>query len=232
MNNDLENNDKEKSAVRLNSTFAQLLDPIDLNSEIIYGLIMVLTFTCSISVGHGGRQEIHTMVIGAIGCNVAWGLVDSIMYLMSSVTQHRQSNVLLKSAQNATDPEQARKIIADALPQAVTAVLSSQELDEMHIELKRLHEPPPRVHLKKNDWLGAVSLFLIMMLTTFPVVIPFLFINDPMIALRVSNGTAIVMLFIAGYSLGNVGGGKPWSSGLLMVIVGTGLVAITMVLGG
>lgn len=227
-----ENSRKEKSTGLQKKTITQLLDPIDLNSEIIYGLIMVLTFTCTLSAGSEGRQAVDTMLIGAIGCNVAWGLVDAIMYLMSSVTERGQSNLLLKALRKAADPVEARQIISDTLPPSVASVLSDKELDQMHIELNRLPEPPPRTHLKKEDWLGAGSVFLLMMLSTFPVVIPFIFVKYPIIALRISNGIAIVMLFIAGYSLGKVGGEQPWQSGLLMVFIGIALVTFTITLGG
>src|SRR5262245_55144232 len=59
-----------------------LLDPIDRVSEILFGLIMVLTFTGSLSVAESGRAEIREMFVGAVGCNLAWGLIDAIFYLM------------------------------------------------------------------------------------------------------------------------------------------------------
>lgn len=45
----------------------RVLDPIDRVSEVLFGLIMVLTFTGSISVAEGGRESIHTMLFSAPG---------------------------------------------------------------------------------------------------------------------------------------------------------------------
>ena len=50
-----------------------LLDPIERLSEVLFGLIMVLSFTGSLSAATAGREEIRTMLFGAIGCNLAWG---------------------------------------------------------------------------------------------------------------------------------------------------------------
>lgn len=48
-----------------------LLDPIDSISEVLFGLIMVLTGTMTLSVATAGRAELRTMILGALGCNLA-----------------------------------------------------------------------------------------------------------------------------------------------------------------
>ena len=56
--------------------FRGVLDPIERISEILFGLIMALTFTGTLSAASAGRAEVREMLLGAIGCNLAWGLVD------------------------------------------------------------------------------------------------------------------------------------------------------------
>ena len=46
----------------------RVLDPLERFSEIVFGLIMVLSFTCAISVAEAGREDVRAMFIGAIGC--------------------------------------------------------------------------------------------------------------------------------------------------------------------
>ena len=69
-------------------------------------------------------------------------------------------------------------------------------------------------------------------LSTFPVVIPFLFASDAKFALRVSNGIAILMLFMTGYAFGRYAGRSPWLTGVAMVTLGSVLVGITISVGG
>jgi VIT1/CCC1 family predicted Fe2+/Mn2+ transporter len=69
-------------------------------------------------------------------------------------------------------------------------------------------------------------------LTTFPVAIPFIFMNDVARAMRVSNVIAIVLLFLTGYAFGRVAEYRPWLTGFAMVVLGSVLVGITMALGG
>jgi VIT1/CCC1 family predicted Fe2+/Mn2+ transporter len=119
----------------------------------------------------------------------------------------------------------------DVLPPTLTSVLGMQDLEAMRKQLNRIHEPP-KVHLDKKDWLGAIAIFLMVFSSTFPVIIPFLFIESAPLALRLSNGIAIVMLFLMGCSLGRYTGDPPWRAGFRMVILGIILVGITIALGG
>jgi VIT1/CCC1 family predicted Fe2+/Mn2+ transporter len=77
-----------------------------------------------------------------------------------------------------------------------------------------------------------VAIFFWVVVTTFPVAVPFLFMHDAMRALRVSNGIAIVLLFITGYVFGRCAEHHPWRTGFAMVILGSALVALTMAFGG
>lgn len=102
----------------------------------------------------------------------------------------------------------------------------------MRHELNLLPEPPRHLHLGKDDWLGALGVFFLVFFSAFPVVIPFLFARDAPRALRLSNGLAIVLLFLTGYSFGRAVGYRPWRMGLSMVLIGSILVAMTIALGG
>lgn len=210
----------------------RFLDPVDRFSEVLFGLIMVLTFTLSLSAASAGREEVRTMLFGALGCNLAWGIVDGIMYILSTLGERGQSLLTLKAVRKTADPAAARRLIGDALPRAVASVIRPEELDAIHRKLQDLPEPPARPRLNREDLLGAVAVCILVFFCTFPVTIPFIFMSDPMRALRLSNGIAIAMLFMTGHSLGRHAGYRPWRMGLSMVGLGIVLVAITMALGG
>jgi hypothetical protein len=210
----------------------RVLEPIDRISEVLFGLIMVLTFTGSLSVATAGRSEVRTMLIGALGCNLAWGIIDGVLYMMGSLAEKGRNLFTYRAVRKATDPKEAQRRIADALPSVVASVLEPVELEALHQRLKQLPEPPERAHLGKDDWLGAIGVFLLVFLSTFPVVIPFIFMRNAGPALRVSNAVAIVMLFLTGYAFGHLTGRRPWLAGILMVILGLVLVGVTVALGG
>ena len=210
----------------------RVLEPIDRVSEVLFGLIMVLAFTGSLSVAEATRDDVRMMLIGALGCNLAWGLIDGILYLMGSLAEKGTGLRLFRAVRAATDPAEARRLIGDGLPSVVTSVMQLAELDSLHARLKALPEPPERAKLGRDDWLGATGVFLWVFLTTFPVVIPFIFMTEAGPALRVSNAIAITLLFITGYTFGRIAGRHPLRFGLSMVALGVVLVGMTIALGG
>src|SRR5262249_31460371 len=172
------------------------------------------------------------MIIGALGCNLAWGIIDAGMYLMSCLEERGRIFLTFRAIRQAASHEDARRVIADALPVSLASVLSPDELDAIGEKLSLLPESPARPRLTKEDVLGALCVGLLVFLSTFPVVAPFLFIEKVAPALRISNVIAIVMLFLCGYAFALATGLRPWPTGLVMVALAGALVAIAIALGG
>ena len=208
------------------------LKPIDRVSEVLFGLIMVLTFTGSLSIAEAGRGDLRAMLIGALGCNLAWGIIDAILYLMGCLAERGSNLAVFQTVREAGNSPHGQRLIADALPPLVAGILQPAELEAMRLRLTALPAPPPRARLHTGDWLGAAGVFLLVFLSTFPVAIPFMLIGDAATALRVSNLVAVVLLFLAGYAFGRISGYHPWWVGCAMVVLGAGLVSLTIALGG
>jgi hypothetical protein len=201
-------------------------------AEVLFGLIMVLTFTGSLSVAEAGRDDVRAMLIGALGCNLAWGLIDAILYLMGCLAERSRRLMTFRAVRAADNPERARAVLADALPPAIASIVEPGELEAMRERLVRLPEPPARARTTKEDWRGAAGVFLLVFLSTFPVVIPFIIMRNAMPAMRVSNAIAVAMLFITGFAYGRLTGYRPVGMGVSMVALGLALVGITIALGG
>jgi hypothetical protein len=210
----------------------RVLEPHERVAEVLFGLIMVLTFTGSLSIAEAGRDDVRTMLIGALGCNVAWGIIDGVLYLMGSVAEKGRLLLTLHAVRRSARPEESQRLIADALPSTVASVLTPSEFESIGERLRALPEPPERVRLGREDWLGALGVFLLVFLSTFPVALPFVFVQSAGLAMRISNLIAVVMLFGMGYAFGRISGGRPWLVGISMVILGSVLVALTIALGG
>jgi VIT1/CCC1 family predicted Fe2+/Mn2+ transporter len=209
----------------------RVLDPVDRASEIVFGLLMALTFTGSISVATAGREEVRKMMVEALGCNLAWGLTDAVMYLIAIVTERSRAATLLARLHATTDADAAHKLIADALPPRIGAVVSSDVLEPVRQRLLA-GGYTPTLPLGRDDFLGALGVFLLVVLVTFPVVIPFAVLDTTMLALRISNAVALVTLFASGWTLGRYAGANPWLAGLVMAALGVALVGVIIALGG
>jgi hypothetical protein len=214
------------------TTRERVLDPIARTSEVLFGLIMALTFTGTLTAATAGREEIRTLVVGMIGCNIAWGLVDAVMFLMASLTERGHNLLTIRAVHGAASPEAGHAAIAGALPPLLASMMSSDDFEKLRQGLLRMRDLPPSGGITREDWLGAVAVFLLVFLSTFPLVIPFLVIRDAQVALRASNAVAIAMMFLTGYWLAKHGGRRPWRTGLAMVVVALVLVGITIALEG
>ena len=201
-------------------------------SEILFGLIMVLTFTSSFRVIRAGDQEVREMLIGALGCNLAWGIIDAVFYLMSRLSEQGQGLVALRALRATNDPVEAHEIIGSTLPPLLASVLPQAEYQMMRQKLNEMPELPAHPRLAKEDWLAAGRIFLLVFLSTLPVAIPFVLIHQPLLALRLSNAVGIVMLFGCGYAFGHFSGFRPGRVGIVMVLVGALLVGLSIALGG
>jgi VIT1/CCC1 family predicted Fe2+/Mn2+ transporter len=210
----------------------RVLDPIARVSEVLFGVIMALTFTGTLSAATADRAEVRTLLIGVIGCNFAWGLVDAVMYLMSSLTERGHSLLSVRAVRSATSPDAAYRVIHDAMPRILAPMLKTEDLERMRAGLVQMNDLPPTPSLTREDWIGALAVFLLVFLSTFPIVIPFLVFRDVHFALRMSNVVALVMLFVTGSWLARHGGHNPLRTGLSMMLLGVVLVAITIALGG
>jgi VIT1/CCC1 family predicted Fe2+/Mn2+ transporter len=194
---------------------------------------MVLTFTGSLSVAEAGREDVRTMLIAALGCNLAWGVIDGIMYLMGCLSEQAQQVRTITAVRKAAQPETAHQIIRNAMPRLIAPILQTTELERVRLHLIQLPDPPSRTGLAVRDWIGALAVFLLVFLPTLPVALPFVFMGDRALrALRLSNAIAILMLFLIGSAFGRCAGYRPWRMGVVMVLLGAALVGITIALGG
>jgi hypothetical protein len=201
-------------------------------AEILFGLIMVLTFTGTISVSTAGKQEVKELLWAALGCNLAWGLVDGIMYLMDQLIGRAHSITQLNRIKQSQNDAESRSIIRENMSPLFAGLMEDQQIDQLGEKLKRLPEITVRSTLILKDFLLAGQIFLLVFLITLPVTLPFLFISNVALAMRISNGIALLLLFAGGFSLARYSGLRPGITALAYAAIGVFLVAMTMALGG
>jgi VIT1/CCC1 family predicted Fe2+/Mn2+ transporter len=166
-----------------------VLDPIDRVSEVVFGVLMAMTFIGALNVAEAGHGEVRKVLVAALGCNVAWGLTDGIMYVVAQLTERSRARMLGEAPQDA-----------------------------------------PRLH--GDDWLGALHVFVLVTVSTFPLVVPFMLFKELAPALLGSRLVALALLFLGGWLLARYSGGNRWLAGCGMAAVGALLVAALMALGG
>jgi len=209
----------------------RLLDPVQRISEILFGLIMAVTIVGSLSIATAGRDDVRTILVAALGCNLAWGLVDAVMHLLNTLTERSRVRTLAAKVMTA-DPATGRRLIEADLPEPLAAVAGRDEIEGMRRRLLAL-PPPPGGALRADDFLAAAGIFLLVVAATFPVVVPFLLTNDLALAMRLSRWVTLAMLFLAGFALARYAGHRrPIVTGLATMSLGAVLIVTVMALGG
>lgn len=208
------------------------LDDVERSMEALFGLIMVLSFTGSLSVMTAGRQDVREMLVGALGCNLAWGVIDACFYLMGILTARGHGLLLVQRLRTTKDDQEVSEIYAETMPEVVVELMTPAERESLRQRIASLPDPKRRSWLTAMDLKGALGVFLWVFLVTFPVALPFVFMTDAVTALRVSNGIAIVLLGLIGYRLATHSGWRKLRTILVMVLFGCATVAFTIALGG
>jgi VIT1/CCC1 family predicted Fe2+/Mn2+ transporter len=110
----------------------RVLDPVERVSEVVFGVLMAMTFIGSLNVATAAREEVRTVMVAALGCNIAWGMVDAIMYLVAVLTERTRERAPEggKARLNATDLRGAIGVFllvtASTFPLVVPFMLFSQ----------------------------------------------------------------------------------------------------------
>jgi hypothetical protein len=211
----------------------RVLDTVERVSEMCFGLFMALTFVGAVSVATAGQEDpARTMFVTALGCNLAWGLVDAVMYLVRTITNRGRAITTALAVRNAPDAASGVKVLRDAMPPLARVLLEDAQLEAARARLMAMTALPDRPRLRGQDYLGAVGIFLIVVATTFPVALPFVILSDLPTAMLVSRVLTIAMLFGGGFALGRFAGYGGWKAGLSMTALGVVLTVAIIALGG
>jgi hypothetical protein len=223
-------------SVRSKSFTTRYLDPGSHMGEILFGLIMTLTFTLAagIVIQEEGREGAREMLVGILGCNLAWGIIDGVLYVLGQVFERGRLRRIGFHLRRAQSDAEAHQMVADELDEMLTPVTDEpmrQTLYQSIIEYSR-NAPLMRNLVRREDLLGGLAAGWLVFACSFPAVLPFLFLDDPRLALRVSNVILLSLLFIVGWRAARHTLARPWIAGSVFLLVGLLLVALAIPLGG
>jgi VIT1/CCC1 family predicted Fe2+/Mn2+ transporter len=213
------------------SFFTNHLDPAEILGEILFGMIMVLTFTLGAAAAGGYERG---LLLAAVGCNVAWGVIDAALFVLSSRYARRRRGSLVRAIHAARDEASALEAIRAEFEDGIQATTHAADRLQLYRSIHALlsrAEPLP-MRLGGEDLPAAVAVFLLVSLTAVPAALPFFAIADPHLALRVSNWLMVALLFVVGWRWGRHLGLHPAPVALLMTAIGVALVVVAIQLGG
>ena len=211
------------------------LDPASRLGEILFGLIMVLTVTLTAGLTvDEGRAGVRQLLFAAIGCNIAWGIIDAVMYIMNCITVRSGKVRLVKAVRRSPDGKAALTLIRDEIEPELQELLTPENAEAFSRSVLK-HIAQAQVagnSFTKDDFYGALACFWLVFVSCLPAAIPFLIFSQPHLALRVSNFLLIALLFLVGQKWAQYAGTNRLVTGSAMVAIGLVLVGVAILLGG
>lgn len=208
------------------------LNPLDRATEALFGIIVMLTFTGTLSVLNAGREEVRSMWQAALACNLAWGVVDACFYLMGTITERGRRFKLVQRLRTRRDDADISGAFNEVMPSRVVDLMTVDERASLRDRIVALPDSSREPWLMASDLKGVLAVMLWVFTVTLPVVLPFFFMENTRAALRVSNVIAIALLALIGWRLARYTGFHMLRTILYLVLFGILMVAITIALGG
>src|SRR5262249_30329744 len=151
-----------------------------------------------------GKEALDTrsLVVAIVGCNVAWGVIDAVLFLLGNLFYRSQRARFFRQLRGSrSDTEALAAIQKEFSLEEEPLAVPAEDRARLYQAILGLgeHAKPAATGLRRRDFLSALIIFLLVSATALPGVIPFLLLDDPHLALRFSSAVLILLLFAAGY---------------------------------
>jgi VIT1/CCC1 family predicted Fe2+/Mn2+ transporter len=214
------------------SSPSPLLSPAQRASEIVFGVIMALSITAALSVGGASRETTRELLVAALACNLAWGMVDAAMYLLNTLIDRARRRKVARDLLATDGDVEFRAVLLRSGELGLAAETMTDEGARKFRQWLQVHGDGLPRGLAGADWLAALQIWLLVFGATLPLIVPFLVVTDPTTALRASQGVAVAMLFGLGLRLGRWTGARPLASGFWFATLGLAITIACIALGG
>jgi hypothetical protein len=212
------------------------LDPGEALGEVLFGLIMALSFTVGARLLMTEEEFDPTeLVVAAVGCNIAWGVIDAVLFVLGSLFHRSQRARFYRTLRSACNEAEALAIVQDEFGlEDEPLAIRPEDRTRLYEAILTLsaHAAPARARLLRRDFSAALAVFLLVSATAVPGVIPLLLLKDSDLALRISNTVLVLLLFLGGYRWGHYTDARPWRVGLTVMVLGIAMVLVAVALGG
>lgn len=182
-------------------TFVGHTGPELATQEALYGFVMALIFITSAQVGLISYDSPWDIVILIVGMNFVWGFIDMYIFYRMDVTAQKRYAEILRRKEDEYGSR--RDELYDSVGNTIFDVLTEED-KEKAVDLLSEGRPGSDEEMKmdrRNMAWSAISCFFITLLTTIPMILCLLLINDTSDALYWTTVVACVCLFFVGYKL-------------------------------
>ena len=216
------------------------LSPSDRLTEIITGIIMTTAVIGATRIGIGsGHTDFLIIFSAAMGCDIAWGLVDGVLYIFGELTDRGRHVQLLKNLKSIQDETTAIELVVKKIEEELDSPILQHFSRDDKVRISQgvvkfsTKITPENVHVSKKDVFGGITIFFLDVCAGLVLLIPFFILpNQMVIATRISMVIALILLFLIGYKWAKITNRPKVQTGLIMMFLAIAIDVIVIILGG
>ncbi len=214
---------------------SRYLDAETAYAEILFGLIMALTFTLGASlIAELTGERRNDIVYGVVACNVAWGIIDAVFYILAELFELGRKGMQIRQVQTALSKDEAISRIRDVFDERIAPITTPEDRARIYgaIHEMVLRMAVPEKRPTREGLMGALAVFILVSATSLPVLLPALLVQNHVLALEIANLLLVICVFFTGYAMARAVGGRGIRFGFIVASMGLILVGVAKALGG
>jgi hypothetical protein len=115
------------------------LKPNESLTQLVSGLIVVLTFTLAASVATGGGQQgARSALFGAIAANLSWGIINAVLYVMDSAFDRNRQIRIARAIASTSNEAAALSAIRNELDPYLVSVTRVEDREQLYRNVRVL----------------------------------------------------------------------------------------------
>ena len=129
------------------------LDPATRLGEVLFGLIMALGITGAVRLGIEEADN-RELLIAVLGCNLAWGVVDGVMFAMLALFERGRKARIVNGVLSAPTEEVALERIGEEFGDRLEPLTTPDERQQIYRWMldvaRRTDREPPRSPARRH----------------------------------------------------------------------------------
>jgi VIT1/CCC1 family predicted Fe2+/Mn2+ transporter len=200
---------------------SKYLSYADRTGEIAFAVIMVVIINGYVALSQLNTGFVYIVAVN-IGACLAWGIIDGLIYTISSSIERNTAINKLATLKKAVNKPDILNTVKNSLDDTFLTGFDKKGKEAIAREIVT-HVPNVTFEenkaFTKKEILGGLSIVVIYLTVGFLLALPFLVLHDKVLAWFISNGFGVGWLFWYGMQLGKAVGKNRWVFGVLLAVL-------------
>lgn len=201
----------------------------DRTSEIAFAVMMVIIINGYVALSDLNSGFAYIVIVN-LGACALWGIIDGLIYAVSSSIERNSNRNKLLAIKTAAKDESILSGVKKSLDETFLKGLDDEAKENISKEIIKHAPHTDWVKSKvitKDEAMGWLSIIGIYMFVGFLLALPFLVLHDKILAWFISNVFGVSWLFWYGAQLGKISGKNRWVFGVLMAAISIAFLALS-----